>query len=252
MNNDKDFIIYILLYAVGMSYFILLTYNSQPFFGMTVAYALMAVISLSALGRERSDEPYYRDLNREKVLLSLVAVVVMFAVAIFFNGLFGGANLLRSVLYYVQPSAYLGAQLGASSVIIAFFSDLFYQYCAVAGAEEMLTELERRYGIYVAMIPIGLWAGYHMLQSYPNALMVIPAFICGVILLMLLRHTKSILTVIFAHGTYNSLCILSDYARSPVNLPLLPTQLTTNDILLITLVGCCFTFFFLPPLLRRH
>jgi len=255
--EGKDFVIYLLLYAVGMSYFILLTYRDPTLFSMTVAYALMAVISLLALLHTKSDEPFYQDLNREQILWGLFAVVILLVVGAFFNGLFGGANLLRSVLYYVKPSAYLSVELGASSIVFAFFSDMVYQVCAVATAEELLkfgfiTELEKRYHYWwIVLIPIALWAGYHMIQSYPNALYAIPAFISGVVLLLELKHTKNIMVLILSHGTYNTVCIAAEYMRNPPELPLFPPHFGSSDILLLGLAACWITFFFAPGIRRK-
>jgi hypothetical protein len=54
--------------------------------------------------------------------------------------------------------------------------------------------------LYAVVVPVGLWAGYHTLQAYSNWLLVIPAFISGLILVALLEVAKTFIAPILAHG----------------------------------------------------
>jgi membrane protease YdiL (CAAX protease family) len=103
-------------------------------------------------------------------------------------------------------------------------------------------------------LSVGFWAGFHALQAYKNVYYVVPAFVCGLILLFLLEHTKSLIAPIIAHGSYNTLCILAQYSASnvPIEVPWFPTAVTSEDVLLFGLAAMWIAFILLPIILRRR
>jgi len=114
-------------------------------------------------------------------------------------------------------------------------------------------EIKERYGsrTLAVLLPVGFWAGFHALQAYSNVIYVVPAFVCGLILLALLEATKSVIAPIIAHGAYNSLGALSSIMReAPVAIPWFPFTLTSGDIILVGLTVMWIAFILLPPLVR--
>lgn len=84
-------------------------------------------------------------------------------------------------------------------------------------------------------------------------LYIIPAFLCGLVLVALLEVTKSVLAPIIAHGAYNSLCLYVSYSNNgiPIEIPRFPEALTSGDSLLIGLAAMWIAFIILPPLTRK-
>ena len=251
-----DISIFLIVYAVSITYFILKTYGDASLFSATIAFTVMASVSLFAALYTQSEEGYYQNLTFEGLLYVLAALGGMIAVSSFFIGMVG-----RSVLYFPTIFSSLATVGGASSIFTSILGEMVYQFTAVATGEELLkfvayTELKNRYKsmVLAVAISVGFWAGFHALQAYKNVYYIIPAFICGLILLFILEHTKSLLAPIIAHGAYNTICILTSYATTnvPINVPWFPTALTSEDVLLIGLAAMWTAFIMLPILTRRR
>jgi membrane protease YdiL (CAAX protease family) len=250
-----DISIFLIVFAVSITYFILKTYNDAGLFSATIAFTIMASVSLFAALYSQSEEGYYQNLNLYGLFFTLGAVVSMIAVSSFFVGILGA-----SVLYFPTVFATLKSVGGASSIFTSLLGEMVYQFTAVATGEELLkfvayTELKDRYKstVLAVAISVGFWAGFHALQAYRNLYYIIPAFICGVILIMLLEYTKSILAPIIAHGLYNTTSILVAYSQTsvPMDVPWFPAALTSEDVLLIGLAAMWIAFIILPIITRR-
>jgi membrane protease YdiL (CAAX protease family) len=251
-----DISIFLIVFAVSITYFILKTYNAPALFSATLAFTVMASVSLFAALYTQAEEAYYENLDLMELLYVVVAVGGMIAVGSIFTGIIGA-----SVLYYPTVFSSLATVGGASSIFTSFLGEMVYQFSAVATGEELLkfvayTELKNRYKsmVLAVAISVGFWAGFHALQAYKNVYYVIPAFFCGLILLYLLETTKSILAPIIAHGLYNTISILASYSSKtiPYDVPWFPTALTSEDMLLIGLAAMWTAFIILPILTRRH
>jgi membrane protease YdiL (CAAX protease family) len=250
-----DISIFLIVFAVSVTYFILKTYGNMSLFSVTIAFAIMASVSLFAALYSHADEPYYENLNLAGLLYILASVAGMLLVSSFFVGLMGA-----SVLYYPTVFSTLATVGGASSIFTSILGEMVFQFACVATAEELLkftvyTELRERYGsvALAIVLSVGIWAGFHALQAYQNVYYVIPAFLCGLILLFLLENTKSIVAPIIAHGLYNTATVILAYTGSsmPINVPWFPTALTSEDILLLGLAAIWIAFIILPTLIRR-
>jgi membrane protease YdiL (CAAX protease family) len=251
-----DISIFLIVFAVSITYFILKTYNNPTLFSATLAFTVMASVSLFAALYTHSEEGYYQNLTFMGLVYVIVAVVGMIAVGSFFIGMIGA-----SVLYFPTVFSSLATVGGASSIFTGILGEMVYQFTAVATGEELLkfvayTELKDRYKstVLAVAISVGFWAGFHALQAYKNVYYVIPAFMCGLILLFLLEVTKSVIAPIIAHGLYNTISILLSYttANVPIDIPWFPTALTSEDILLIGLAAMWVAFIILPILARRR
>ena len=252
-RSGRDISIFLIVYGISMVYFLLKTYGDATTFGATLAFTLMAVISLLATLHTTSDEPYYHNLNPGMLALTAAFTLGMVAVSSFFAGVF-------SVLYIPTVFTTLATVGGSSSVTTSFLGEIVYQLAAVATGEELLkyaayTELWKRYGSRVLSIAIsvGFWAGFHAIKAYANLYYVIPAAICGLMLIGLLELTKSIIPCIIAHATYNSICLLGSLSAQsfPTSMPWFPTALNSEDLLLMGLAAMWIGFIFLPSALRR-
>lgn len=251
-----DISIFLIVFAVSITYFILKTYNTPALFSATLAFTVMASVSLFAALYTQAEEAYYENLDLMGLLYVVVALGGMITVGSLFIGIIGA-----SVLYYPTVFSSLAAPGGASSIFTGILGEMVYQFAAVATGEELLkfvayTELKNRYKSMVLAIAIsvGFWAGFHALQAYKNVYYVIPAFICGVILIWLLETTKSIIAPIIAHGLYNTISIILSYMsrKIPMDVPWFPTVLTSEDLLLIGLAAMWTAFIILPILVRRR
>ncbi|MEM3361406.1 MAG: CPBP family intramembrane glutamic endopeptidase [Candidatus Bathyarchaeia archaeon] len=251
-----DISIFLIVFAVSITYFILKTYNAPALFSATLAFTVMASVSLFAALYTQSEEAYYENLDFMGLIYVVLALGGMIAVGSLFIGIFGA-----SVLYYPTVFSTLATVGGTSSIFTSLLGEMVYQFAAVATGEELLkfvayTELKDRYKSMVLAVgvSVGFWAGFHALQAYKNVYYVIPAFICGMILLLLLETTKSIIAPIIAHGLYNTISILLSYASRtiPTNVPWFPTALTSEDVLLIGLAAMWIAFIILPILARRR
>lgn len=258
MKTEKlsDISIFLIVYAVSIIYFILKTYDQPSLFGATLAFTIMAAVSLLATLHSKADEDYYRNVTAEGLIFIFVAVVGMIAISSFFVGFVG-----RSVLYFPTVFTTLATVGGASSIFTSLLGEMVYQFCAVATGEELLklaaySELKYRYKSLVLAVglAVGFWAGFHALQAYSNVFYVIPAFACGLVLIALLEYTKSFIATILAHGAYNTITIILNYSPSnmPITVPWFPTALTSEDLLLIGLAAMWTAFIILPILVRRR
>ncbi|MEM2592974.1 MAG: CPBP family intramembrane glutamic endopeptidase [Thermofilaceae archaeon] len=253
-SKHLDISIFLIVFAISITYFILKTYKDPALFSATLAFSIMASVSLFAALYSKADEPYYENLTLAGLLYTLAAVFGMIAVSTFFVGLFGA-----SVLYFPTVFSSLAVVGGASSIFTAIMGELVFQFAAVATAEELLkfaayTEIRDRYRsvAFAIAIAVGFWAGFHALQAYKNLYYIVPAFICGVILILLLEHTRCILAPIIAHGAYNTVCVLLTYMQTavPVEVPWFPTAWTSEDVLLMGLAAMWIAFILLPIFAR--
>ena len=262
MAKNKDVSIFLIVYAVCISYFILKTYSDPVLFSATVAFSVMAGVSLFALLYTKSDEGYYENLTGTSLLYVIGATVGMIAVSSLFMTLFiSNAPATQSVLWYPTVFAQLATTGQASSIFTSLLGEMVFQFSVVATAEELLkfagyTELKMRYKsmLLAVVVPVGLWAGYHTLQAYTNWLLVIPAFLSGLILVALLEVTKSFIAPILAHGAYNTATVLLAFKAGnvPVNVPWFPTSFTPPDLLLVGLAAMWIGFILLPVLFGRN
>ena len=251
--KGRDITVFLMVYGVSICYFILRTYGDPYLFSATVAFTVMATVSLLAALYTYADERYYKNLTQTGLAAIVAAITGMIVVSSFFAGVVG-----RTVLYYPTVFMTLATVGGATSIFTSFLGEMVYQFTAVATAEELLkfsayTVLRNRYRsqLLAVGLAVGFWAGFHALQAYSNVYYVIPAFICGVILITLLEYTKSIIAPIIAHGSYNSICLFLTKRSIPVTVPWFPTRYTSEDLLLIGLAAMWIAFILLPIISRQ-
>ncbi|MGA2683335.1 MAG: hypothetical protein ABSF44_16240, partial [Candidatus Bathyarchaeia archaeon] len=228
------------------------------------------------------------------IAMGMVVIAVVFGVLLNLNVLSGpGALVPASFTSAVHGSvSALSASLGAVQIPTSYstclLNDGLYNYLMIAFGEEMLVfacvsalrdalgplanreKHNQRIGkntriiIYFLLIgfcfisPVLLWSLWHGLESYANWWLIMPAFING-LLLLLLKFTKNvgqvklgILAAIIAHGTYDSYITLSAYVQGSVSakgLPLFPVAWSFADIYLVFLLGLALVCLAIPILL---
>ena len=254
-KRTSDIAIFLILYAISITFFVLKTYGDATLFSATIGFAIMFALSVLAALYTKAEDVYYRNLDLNGLIYALIGFAGMVAVSSLCVGVLG-----QTVLYYPTVGLTLTTIGGATSVFTSFLGEIVYQFTAVATGEEFLkfvaySVLKKRYGSIplAAGIAVGLWAGYHALQAYANILYVIPAFLCGIILIAILELTKSIFAPILAHGLYNSTCLYFSYAGGslPTSVPWFPVKYTSADMLLTFLAIMWTAFIIIPILMRR-
>ena len=253
----SDITIFLIVFAVSATFFILKSYGSMMLFSATIAYIVMASMSLFAAMHSRSDEDYYRNLYFNGLIYTLTATIIMIAISLFFAQVM--ARSFQSVLYYPSMSELLATASGASA-FTCILAEFVYQFSIVATGEELLkfavyTEIKARYKsmALAILIAVGFWAGFHAIQAYRNILNIIPAFICGLIMVWLLEYTHSFLAPLIAHGAYNTFTfIINSWPSLAKTYPLFPVGLTTDDLFIIGLAALWLAFILLPILFRKR
>lgn len=224
-------------------------------------YVSVTIACLVTLGTViKSDDGYWRNMGPLNLLFAVIAALAMTILSWGLSIKLENPHLL-SVAYTMSFIA------APSSILTTFLSLLLYGLVMAATAEELLkltmfAELKARYGkhwygvfIYVGF-PVGFWALLHGVQAYNDPLMILPAFINGIVLIIVLWKTKSILTCIFSHFLFNAgvtaLTFLQGTASIPAGTPLFPSlsNLTVADIAIFVLLIASLLFFLLPSL--RH
>jgi len=261
-KDKRDISIFLVVLCFTISFFILKTYNDQMLFAEVVAFAIMGFGALLATLHTQSDEGYYRNLTPGGLLWIAAAAIGMFVLSSLFMAFFvGNAPVSHSVLWYPTIYAQLAETGVATSIFTLLLGEMVFQFSLVASAEELLkfagyTEMLGRYGskILAVALPVGLWAGYHMLQAYQNVALVVPAFLCGLILIGLLEVTKNPIACIMAHGAYNTATVIVALQANgiPLNVSWFPLTYGPGDILLVGLAAIWIALIVLPALLDRN
>jgi len=125
------------------------------------------------------------------------------------------SSFTRSAIYVPRPGSLLS--MGQQSTA-ALVDDLLYNVVLVAPAEEsmklvgILALYRRTKNTPVSVAaPTGFWAVLHSYQAYQGTLMpilVLSAFISGLILFLVLKYTRSLLNAQIAHAGFNSIVVL--------------------------------------------
>jgi len=206
--------------GLAVIHFLLKT-KGTPLEAATWFYALTWLISLIMLlwmqvyqGHPSSGDvtDYDENLRREHLpwlIGGIAAMIIVSSVLV--------ASFTRSALYVPRPGAVLSAAAPLSTA--ALMDDLLYNFVLVAPAEETmkLMGILALYGktgnkwLSVAF-PVGVWAALHGYFAYVGTLMpvlILSAFISGLILYVVMQQTGSLLNAVLAHACFNSVVVLS-------------------------------------------
>lgn len=213
----RDLLVFFAVAGLAAVHFLLKT-KGTVMEQATWLYVLMLLIALVMLlwlrlyHGERGDlVDYDENLRRDHLLFlfgSVVAIAILSSLLV--------RAFARSALYVPRPGQLLSLDVSSAAAVI---DDLLYNFVLVAPAEETvklmgMLVIYRKTGnepVSVA-IPVGIWAALHAYQAYLGAMMpvlVLSAFLSGVVLYAVLRYTRSLENAIIAHGLYNSIVVLA-------------------------------------------
>jgi len=222
-GKNRDLIIFnVLVGLVGINFLIKTT--GTYLWNTTLVYMTIWIMSLILLlwlrfyGGEKGDVVDY-DENLERAHLPIIGIAIT-GMVIVSSVLVSGFGFAQSAIYMPRPGLALNlGQLNTAGLI----DDLLYNMVLVAPAEESMKlvgilALYRKTGnapVSVAA-PVGFWAVLHTYLSYNGPMMwvlVLSAFISGIILFAVLKFTSSLLNAQIAHSGYNSIVILASLLR---------------------------------------
>ena len=218
MPKARDLTIFFVATGLAAVHFLLKT-QGTPLEPVTWIYILMWTMSLVLLlwlkvyGGERDDlVDYDENLKRDHLpfLFGAVAAIVVVS-SLFVSG------FAQSAIYVPRP----GLALNVADRAAAVMDDLLYNFVLVAPAEEniklvaIITLYRKTENELLSVgLPVGFWALLHGYVAYVGPYMwilILSAFISGLILYGLLKYTRSLENAILAHGCFNSFVILSSY-----------------------------------------
>lgn len=248
MAEKRDLFMFLVLWIFTVLFFMLETYSDPSTFGITIVFSILGGLCLMVLFLQKNDEPYCENLKPIGLLLAVGGSIGMIVVSMLFT------SILGMDVFSMQM---LTVTAAPTSVITSFLYSSLFTVALVATGEELIklsgySELKaRKYKYLAILVPVGLWAAYHGIQAYANPLMIIPAFINGILLIGLLEVTKSFLAPIIAHGLYNSVILFMQYlSGSSATLPLIPATFEITDVLLVILAALWVVLVVLPILKR--
>jgi len=215
----RDLLLYFSVTALGVVHFILKT-KGTTMESVTTAFSLMWVMALVLLlmlriyggpsGQSGDLVDYDEDLRREHLPLLIGSVTAIVVVNILLI-----RGFAKTSIYVPRPSL---AQVSTFGDYAPVLDDLLYNMVLVAPAEECiklmatLTIYRRTRNEFLSVAaPVGVWAVSHAYLAYLGAnmpVLVVSAFLSGIILYLAIKYTKSLLNAIIAHAIYNVLVLL--------------------------------------------
>lgn len=229
LQTFKTFFVLVWLPAIAV--YLLSSTGSFSNYITTTFFVLLTIACLAVSFITKSDDKYYRNLNPFYLVLSIIAGLGMTAFSWGLSMSLKNPNMLLSVNSLSLVPA------NPNSILALVFSLLVFGLVMAATGEEVFklvifSELkERCYNglrigrvtvpgvlVYVGF-PVGFWAILHGITAYDNPIAIVPAFINGLVLMIYLWQTRSILGCILAHWLYNSVITVLTFANGSANIP---------------------------------
>jgi hypothetical protein len=276
-QKSKHFLFFIFLYVPTIALLLLVGSANLTDYITTTFYIILAVVCLVVLGTMiKSDDKYYRTLNFTYLI---AAIFTGFIMTVFSWGLslsLKNPRMLLSIntlnlLPMPTSVSFMFLSVLVSGLVLAATSEELFKLTIFAEAKERWGKTGYKLGpitipgiLIYAAFPVAFWAAMHGILSYSNPVMIIPAFVNGIILIILLWQTKCILACIASHWIYNALIagilFINGQAGVPAGTPLFPNIFNVNyfsnsgfiyDALLGAIVIGA-VLFFLVPSLTKH
>lgn len=214
------------LTAFIVAHFLLQDFPNTEFYLALLLISFMVLLGLKYYHRDKElFVDFDEDLNVGSWLWIAVGTFAVFVVSSFFVKAFAESSI------YV-PSFQYGIVYLQQFQLPPYFNDVLFNIVLVAPAEE-LSKLVTMQVLYLFMykgasrshswgikeavavgVPVGIWSILHVYRNpayIGNLMLVVSAFIAGLIIFAVLYKTKSILAAILCHGFYNSLVIFLIY-----------------------------------------
>jgi len=219
--ETRDLLVFNVVTSLAAVHFLLKT-KGTVLEAATWLYVLIWILSMVMLlwlrvyggssGEEGDVVDYDENLSRQHLPVIFGAVAAIAVVSSLMV-----STYTRSSLYIPRPGQVLSEMPFSSGVL----DDLLYNFVLVAPAEETvklmgILALYRKFRneLLSVALPVGFWAALHAYHAYLGELMpvlVVSAFLGGLILYAVLKITNSLENAIIAHGLYNSLVVLTSY-----------------------------------------
>lgn len=287
-KRDSLVLFFVFFFLPSLALFLISGSNNLSEWISTSFYLILTIGCLVVLGTiVKSDDEYYRNLSLPYFLSAVIVGLAMIGLSWFLSiEVFGEPSMLlsvqRSFPFPNSETGTLALTPIATSVGTMFLSTILYGLIMAATSEElfklsMFAEGKKRWGdgykigrltipgvlVYVGF-PVGFWAALHGIQAYDNPIMILPAFVNGVVLIIYLWKTQCVLGCIFAHWIYNSgvtlLTYLNGLVSIPSGTPLFPNPFNPayysnsgfiHDFLLMGLFVGVTLFFLVPSLTNK-
>jgi len=186
--------------------------NVSTFAGMAYGSVIVLVLYRIYFGEPKAGASGYvvdydENFNFQSAAMVPVGVLLLLAATFLLTGLISAAGGFSSILY--TPRIRFAYTFPAAGVTLLLTTWAFHTF-VVAMPEEALKLsgilfLGNRFGeAWGVGLSVGIWAVLHSVQAYASLILVIPAFIAGLILYWLLKVTGNICAPTLAHGAYNT------------------------------------------------
>jgi membrane protease YdiL (CAAX protease family) len=270
------FLFFVFIYLPSIALFLLSSSANLSNYISTTFYVILAAVCMVILAFIKSDDKYYENFTLRNLLSAVIVSVFMTVLSWGMSMSLAKPSLLLAMnnglsIAPTSPSSASTFLLAAfvSGLVLAATSEELFKLVMFAEGKERWGKgykIGRRSipGVlfYVGM-PVFFWALLHLILAYSDPVMVIPAFVNGILLIILLWKTHCILACIFAHWLYNASIVLITYfngSSGVSNIPFFPDIFNgaywsnngwSYDLLLgIILAGAI--LFFLIPSLTKH
>jgi hypothetical protein len=285
-KNKSLILFFTFLWLPSILLFMLVDSSSLQSYIVTSFYVIVTLADITVLGvLLKSDDQYYRNFSFNYLIYAILAAVGMTVLSWGLSLNLNDHNMLLYLTFAKIELPFYSVTTTLlpmpNSVLMIVFALLASGLVLVAAGEELFkltifAEAKERWGkgykigavtipgviIYVGF-PIGFWSALHGILAYSDPLMIVPAFINGVVLIIYLWKTKCVLGCIFAHFLYNGaltiLTVINGTAGIPLGTPLFPQFWTAAywsnsgyiyDGLLTAIIIAALLLFLLPSLTK--
>jgi membrane protease YdiL (CAAX protease family) len=213
----RDLLVFYAIACLAAVHFLLKTKDTVLeqatwFYVLTFAFSLIILLWLRVYHGEKGDVvDYDENLKRDHLPFlfgSVAGIAILSSLLV--------RTFAPSALYVPRPGQLLSLSVSPTAAII---DDLLYNFVLVAPSEECvklmgILVLYRKTGneLISSALPVGIWAALHAYQAYVGSMMpilLVSAFLSGLILYAVLKYTSSLENAILSHGLYNSLVVVA-------------------------------------------
>ena len=218
-KSYRDFVVFFCLTVFIVAHFLLQDYPETEFY---LALMVLSLFGLLLLKHYHSDKEFPFDFDENLTLPKWAWIVGctagVYAVSAFFSGIIAAAGAFSPI---VVPRFGYSVSYFVLGALPTYVNDMLFNITLVAPAEELCklvtmtalfifltswtSDKKIRYGLAVG-VPIAFWSILHVYSNpvyIGDPLFVVSAFVSGVVLVIALWKTQSILAAILCHGFYN-------------------------------------------------
>lgn len=219
----RDFVIFFCLTVFIVAHFLLQDYPETEFY---LALMVLSLFGLLLLKHYHKDTEFPFDFDENLTLPKWVWIIgctaVVYAITSFFSGIVAAAGAFSPI---VVPRFGYSVNYVILGALPTYVNDMLFNITLVAPAEELcklvtmtalfiylsawIHDKKIKYVLAVG-VPIAFWSILHVYSNpvyIANPLFVVSAFNSGIVLVIALWKTESILAAILCHGFFNCIVI---------------------------------------------